>query len=70
MPASKGRRLATAVGFVSGVITCLDAVHDARTSWPPDALWAMLRRPQKLELSAGIALIIVTLILSILPRHN
>lgn len=70
MPSNKARRLATAVGFVSGVITCLDAVHEATKSWPPDALWAMLRRPQKLELSAGIALIVVTLIVSAIQRRH
>lgn len=70
MPSSKGRRLATAVGFVSGVITCLDAVHDAKTSWPPNAVWAMLRRPQKVELCAGLALMIITLILSIVPHKQ
>ncbi len=62
MTKEKKRRVATAVGFLSGVITCLDAVRDVRAFWPPDALWAVLRRPQRLELGGGIALIIVTLI--------
>jgi hypothetical protein len=63
--ANKGRRVATAAGFVSGVISCLDAIRDARETWPPDALWRAISRPHRLELCGGIALIIVTLVLSL-----
>ena len=31
----KSRRFGTAVGFVSGVLACLDAVRDTRVVWPP-----------------------------------
>jgi hypothetical protein len=65
MNQAKKRRIATASGFLSGVITCLDAVRDARVSWPPDAVWALLRRPQRVELCGGIALIVAALIVSI-----
>jgi len=65
MPQDKKRRVATAVGFLSGVIACLDALRDAKVSWPPDAVWAALRSPQRLELGGGIALILVTLIVSL-----
>ncbi len=64
MTSDKKRRVTAAMGFLSGVVTCLDAVRDAKILWPPEALWAVLRRPQRLELGAGIALIVVTLIVS------
>jgi len=62
MNQQKSRRVATAVGFVSGVLACLDAVRDTRVLWPPDALWQVLRPPQRLEFGAGMALMLVTLI--------
>ena len=54
-----------AAGFLSGVITCLDAIRDAKTTWPLDALWNALSRPKRLELIGGIAVIIVTFVLSL-----
>jgi hypothetical protein len=68
MQSSKGRRIATATAFLSGVITCLDALRDANALWPPDAVWEALRRPHRLELCGGIALIVVTLVMTI--RHG
>jgi hypothetical protein len=47
------------------MLACLDAVRDAKTLWPPDAVWAALRHPQRLELGGGLALIMVTLIISL-----
>jgi hypothetical protein len=70
MTPEKTRRVATAVGFLSGVLACMDAVRDAGILWPPDALWEVLRSPQRLELGIGIALIIVTFVTSLLPRHQ
>ena len=63
--ASKGRRIATASGFVSGVIASLDALKDAPETWPPDALWRVLNRPHRFELCGGIALILVTFVVSL-----
>ncbi|MBZ5688258.1 MAG: hypothetical protein LAP86_24845 [Acidobacteriia bacterium] len=68
MQSSRGRRLATAAAFLSGVITCLDALRDAKFFWPPDAVWEALRRPHRLELCGGIALIVVTLVMTIRAR--
>jgi hypothetical protein len=65
MTPEKKRRVATAVGFLSGMLAVLDALRDARILWPPDALWEALRGPQRPELGAGLALIVVTLIVSI-----
>jgi len=62
MTSDKKRRVATASGFVSGVIACLDALRDARIVWPPETAWAGLRGPQRLELSAGIVLMVIALI--------
>jgi hypothetical protein len=62
-PEKKGR-IATAVGFLSGVLACLDVLRDARVFWPPDVVWEMLRGPQRLELGAGIALIVVSFVTS------
>ena len=69
MTEDKKGRVATAAGFLSGVIFCLDAVRDVKTLWPPDALWQVLQRPRRLELLGGIALIVVTLITSSLRRR-
>ena len=62
---NRQRRIATAVGFLSGVLACLDAMRDANVSWPPDAVWQVLRHPQRLELAGGIALIVVTVVISV-----
>jgi hypothetical protein len=70
MTPDKQRRMATAVGFLSGVLACLDALRDARIFWPRDAVWAALRGPQRFELGGGIALILVTLLRSILLRQG
>jgi len=66
----KKRRIATASGFVSGVATCLDALRDAKIVWPPDAAWAGLRRPHRLELAAGIVLMVVSLVTSAVRRRR
>jgi len=66
----KSRRVATALGFLSGVLACLDALRDAKVVWPPDAAWEALRHPQRLEMGAGIALIVVTLIVSALRNQQ
>jgi hypothetical protein len=59
----KKKRVTNAVGFLSGVLARLDAVRDARIFWPPDELWDGLRHVQRVELGAGIALIVVSTIL-------
>lgn len=56
-----GRRVATAGGFLSGVLTCLDAMRNKSVLWTPEAVWQSLRNPQPLEVGGGIALIVVTL---------
>ena len=56
MTPEKTRRVAIAVGFLSGVLACMDAVRDAGILWPLDALWERLRSPQRLELGVGIGL--------------
>ncbi|MGC1450026.1 MAG: hypothetical protein WA830_08325 [Candidatus Sulfotelmatobacter sp.] len=70
MTPGKKRRVATAVGFLSGVLASLDALRDATILWPPDAVWNALRSPQRLELGAGVALIVVTLVTSALQRRG
>jgi hypothetical protein len=70
MTPEKKQRVASAVGFLSGVIASLDAMRDQRILWPPDALWEALASPQRVELGGGIALIVVTLILTIARRQS
>lgn len=70
MTPEKMRRVATAARFLSGVIPCLDALRDATLFWPPDAVWVSLRHPQRLELGGGIALIVVTLVTTIVTRRH
>jgi len=65
MNPDKQRRVATAVGFLCGVLSGLDALRDARIFWPPDAVWDALRNPQRVELGGGIALIVLALALTI-----
>jgi hypothetical protein len=66
MTPEKKRRILTAVGFLSGVLACLDAMRDASIFWPPDAVWAALRSYQRLEFGGGLALIVVALLTSVL----
>jgi hypothetical protein len=70
MTPEKKRRLSTALGFLSGVLACMDAMRDANVFWPPDAVWEAMNRPHRLEFGAGIALIVVTLIVSVVQRRS
>jgi hypothetical protein len=70
MTPEKARRALTAVGFLSGVLASLDALRDARIFWPPDAVWAALRSPQRVELAGGLALIVITLLASVLLKQD
>jgi hypothetical protein len=70
MTPDKRRRVATAIGFLSGMLACLDALRDARTVWPPDAAWALLSSAHRLEFGGGIALIVVTLVTSVAARRR
>jgi hypothetical protein len=70
MTPEKTRRVAMAVGFLSGVLACVDAGRDAGIQWPLDALWEVLRSPQRRELGVGIALIMVSFVTSLLPRRQ
>jgi hypothetical protein len=63
MTPEKKKRVTNAVGFLSGMLACLDAVRDARLFWPLRELWEGLRHVQRVELGAGIALIAVSIIL-------
>ena len=65
MTPDKKRRIATATGFLSGVLACMDALRDAIVSWPPEAVWSAMRRPHKVEFCGGIAMILVTFVMSI-----
>jgi hypothetical protein len=68
MTPEKKRRVATAVGFLSGVLACLDALRDLGIYWPPDAVWEVLRQPQRFELAGGMALIVVSFVTSVVRR--
>ena len=70
MTSDKKQRAATAIGFISGLLACLDPLRDLREWWPPDEVWSTLRPPQRLEFGAGIALIVVTLVISTVRRRS
>jgi len=70
MTPEKKQRVGTAAGFLSGVLTCLDALRDKSVLWPPDAAWRALRNPQRLEFGGGVALIVVTLVLTITRKRS
>ena len=63
MTPEKKKRVTNAVGFLSGMLACLDAVRDTRIFWPLGELWEGLRHVQRVELGAGIALIVVSMVL-------
>jgi len=69
MPSDKKRRIANAVGFVSGVFACLDALRDGSVFWPPDEVWQSLRGPQRIELGGGLILIVITLVSAVVRRE-
>ncbi|MFZ1159292.1 MAG: hypothetical protein WAO10_16030 [Candidatus Sulfotelmatobacter sp.] len=66
----KKKRVTNAVGFLSGVLACMDAVRDSRVFWPVSELWEGLRHAQRLELGAGIALIVVSIVLMITRKRT
>jgi hypothetical protein len=70
MTSDKKQRVATAVGFISGLLACLDPLRDLREWWPPDEVWSMLRPPQRLEFGAGLVLMMVTLVISVARRRS
>lgn len=70
MTPEKRRRVATAAGFMCGVLACLDALRDKSVLWPPDVVWQSLRNPQKLEFGAGVALVLVTLAIAALRNRS
>jgi hypothetical protein len=69
MTPEKKKRVTNAVGFLSGVLACMDAVRDTRIFWPLSELWESLRHGQRVELGAGIALIVVTIVLTITRKR-
>jgi hypothetical protein len=70
MTPEQKRRLETAVGFLAGAIACLHALADRAVYWPPDVVWAGLSPPQHLEFGGGLALIMVTLVISVVRRRR
>jgi len=68
--ADQKRRALTAAGFLSGVLACLDALRDARVVWPVTAAWDLLSNPQRLEFAGGIALMMVTILVSLMRRRQ
>ena len=61
IPFDKARRVVTA----AGMLACLDALRDAKVVWPPDAAWAVMAHTQRLEMGAGIAMIVIALVVSV-----
>jgi hypothetical protein len=70
MTPEKMRRVAMAGMFLSGVLACLDAVKEARIFWPPDVLWEGLTNPNRLKMGAGIALIVVSFVMSVVQSRS
>jgi hypothetical protein len=65
MPSRKESRVGTAVGFLSGLLACMNALRDASVTWPPDAAWEQMSHPHRLEFAGGAALIIATLVITV-----
>jgi hypothetical protein len=70
MTSEKKRRVAMAGMFLSGMLACLDAVKDARIFWPPDVVWEGLNNPNRLKLGAGIALTVVSFVMSVVQSRS
>jgi hypothetical protein len=70
MTPEKKRRVAMAGMFLSGVLACLDAIKDARIFWPPDVVWEGLNNPNRLKLGAGITLIVVSFVMSVVQSRS
>lgn len=70
MTPGKNRRVATAAGFLSGVLACLDAIRDKSILWPPGVVWQSLRNPQKLEFGGGVVLMIIMLLATALRERS
>lgn len=70
MTEDKKQRVATAVGFLSGVLACTGAIRDSKVFWPPDVLWESLSHAHRLEFGGGIALALVTFVVSIVSRGS
>jgi hypothetical protein len=70
MTPEKKWRVAMAGMFLSGMLACLDAVKDARIFWPPDVVWEGLNNPNRLKLGAGIALIVVSFVMSVVQSRS
>lgn len=68
MASPKGRRAASAVLFLFGVLASAKALTDATVAWPPSTVWSQLRNPHKFQLCGGIAVILVSLIMFFLRR--
>jgi|HubBroStandDraft_6_1064221.scaffolds.fasta_scaffold67890_3 hypothetical protein len=64
MTPEKKKRVTRALGFVSGVIASMDAIRDQKVLWPPSELWEALRNVQRVELAAGVVLILVSLLMT------
>ena len=65
MTPEKKRRVTRALGFVSGVIASMDAIRDQKVLWPPSELWEALRNVQRVELAAGVVLILASVLLNV-----
>lgn len=71
IPFDKARRAVTAVGFLAGMLACLDALRDTKIVWPPDAAWAAMQHVQRVEIGVGIAMILIALVVSVVrPGSN
>jgi hypothetical protein len=60
----------TAAGFLCGLFACLDALRDARVVWPPDAAWAVMTSAHRWEFGCGAALMVVTMIVSVVRQRR
>ncbi len=70
MTSEKKKRVTNAVGFLSGVLACMDAVRETRIFWPLDEFWDGLRHAQRVEFGAGIALIVVSIVLMSMRKQT
>ena len=70
MASPKGRRAASAILFLFGVLASAKALSDATVAWPAATVWAQLSNPHKVQLCGGIALILVAFVITFTRRSE
>ena len=70
MASPKGRRAASAVLFLFGILAAGKALSGATVAWPPAVVWAQLSNPHRVQLCGGIALMLIAFFLTVMRQSE